>query len=207
MRLMNLAAALVLLVSPTEARAQAGASHSKWITSAVMAHNSFSGASRDAVSFPGAVVSFQPGDHLGVSLGIARRFGAWELGLGLGYLTTNLAIEGNGANIRDDTEPWRRLRVELLGARRLIHLGQGGLALAAGPTLDSWETGSFDGNLVVGGRIQLSLVLPLGSRFAVENRASMGWSPSPFTENDTPAGVERKTLRTLELGAGFRVRL
>ncbi len=208
MRPAMLANVLVLSCSFIVAQAKAQAEpHSSWIASVVVAHNSFDGASRDAVSFPGAVVSLQPGDHLGVSLGLARHFGAWELGLGLGYLTTNLEIDGNGANIKDETEPWRRLRVELLVARRLIDIGQGGLALAAGPTLDNWETGSFEGNLVVGGRVQLSLVLPLGNRFAVENRAGIGWSSSPFTESDAPAGVERKTLRTLELGAGLRVRL
>jgi hypothetical protein len=207
MRLISLAAAFLLLVSSAEAQAEAAASGAGWIASAVVAHNGFDGASRDAVSFPGAVVSLQPGNHLGVTLGIARHFGAWELGLGLGYLTTNLELDGNGANIRDESEPWRRLRVELLVARRLIHVGQGGLALATGPTLDSWETGSFAGKLVVGGRIQLSLLLPLGGRFGLENRAGIGWSSSPFTKGDTPAGVERKTLRTLELGAGLRVRL
>jgi len=207
MRPMTAAIASLFLATSTKAEAQATASHSGWIASAVVVHNTFDGASRDPVSFPGAVVSFQPGDHLGITLGLARRFGVWELGLGLGYLSTNLVIEGNGASIRDETEPWRRLRVELLGSRTLIQLGQGGLALAAGPTLDSWETGSFEGNLVAGGRIQLSLLLPLGNRFAVENRAGIGWSSSPFTEGDAPAGVERKTLQTLELGAGIRLHL
>ena len=207
MRSINLTATLALLISCTRAQAQTGSSHSAWIASAVVAHNSFDGASSDPVSIPGAVVSFQPGDHLGITAGVGRRFGSWELGLGLGYLTTNLVVEGDGADVKEKTEPWRRLRLELLVGRRLVRLGQGGLILAIGPTLDNWETGSFDGRIAAGGCGQISLVLPLGSRFALENRASIGWSASPFTENDAPAGVERKNLQTLELGAGLRVRL
>ena len=210
MRVISVATAYGVFCSLSTASAQVSAAPapgSAWIASVVVAHNSFDGASRDASSVPGAVISLQPGNHLGVSVSLARRIGLWELALGLGYLTTNLEADGDGVNLLYETEPWRRLRAELLLARRLVRLGQGALLLSAGPTLDSWETGSFEGSVVAGGRAQLSLVLPLGGRLSLENRAGIGWSGSPFTENDTPAGVERKSLRTLELGAGLRVRL
>jgi|GEM_PF-740670 len=207
MRLKNLPTALLLVAGFTTAQAQAARPHSGWSVSAVVAHNSFNGATRDTVTIPGTEVSFLPASHFGMGASVDRHLGRWRLGFGLGYLSTHLLAKTGTAELRDKTEDWYRLRAEMLLSYTLLPLSHGALALGAGPAIDGWSTGSFDGRIVAGGQLRLSLDLDITGSLALVNQASIGWSGSPFTENDTPAGVERKTLRTLELGAGLRVRL
>jgi len=179
----------------------------RWVVSFDLDHGSFAGGSLDTASVPGMRIIVLPANHFAMTAGLARRFGLWELGLGLGRLTTYVQAEGPAVEYQDKTQPWYRYRLELLFARRLLRFPQGRLALRAGPTLDVWAGGGFEGRVTPGGRAEMSLELKLGGPVEVANRVGIGWSASPFTANDTPPGVERKPLRTLALGTGLRIRL
>jgi hypothetical protein len=204
-----LSLALGLIPSPAAHAQQRGnqLDNRAWAVALTVAHNSFDGASRDTVSVPGTEVSLRPGDRLGITATLSRRIGRWDLGLGLGYLSTHLLADGETLELRDKSEPWRRLRAEVLLAYRLVTFSQGALALGAGPTIDGWDTSSFDGRIVAGGQVRLSLDLTIAGRFTLLNQASLGWSGSPFTDQDVPSGAEQKTLRTLTLGSGLKVGL
>ncbi|HEY7026046.1 MAG TPA: hypothetical protein VH438_00430, partial [Gemmatimonadales bacterium] len=130
----------------------------------------------------------------------------WEGRVDLGYAKGNLYGESNAAAIRDKTTHSQRLRAAFTIARRIVSFEGSRLQIEAGPTFDYWDTETLSERGSVGGRVGLSLLMPLGGMI-LENNVGFGISGNPFSENDIPAGARMRTFTTFSVGAGLRLPL
>lgn len=164
----------------------------------------FSGGAEDTTT--SVNIEVRPSNSIGFELGLARRWDAWEGRVDLGYAKGSLYGETNNAAIKDKTTHSQRLRAAFTIARRIVSFEGSRLQLEAGPTFDYWDTETLSERGSVGGRIGMSLLMPLGGMI-LENNVSFGISSSPFSENDIPAGARMKTFTAITVGVGLRLPL
>ena len=151
-------------------------------------------------------VLLRPSNSVGFELGLARRWDEWEGRVDLGYAKGSLFGESDNTAIRDKTTSTTRLRAAFTVARRLVSFEGSRLQIEAGPTLDYWDTETLSERGSLGGRVGLSLLMPLAGMI-LENNVGFGISANPFSENDIPAGARMKTFTTFSVGGGLRVPL
>lgn len=168
--------------------------------------SSFAGASRDTMAIPGVSTEVRPEPRLGLQAELSWSGAAWEASLGLGFASGHLKADNSVLALEDKSTTCRRFRVSGSVGRRLAALGQNSLLLEAGPTVDRWSMTSFEGRFSFGAQMRLRFRVPLG-RLDLENFAALGWSTSPFSPGDLPAGAQRLALRSLSVGSGLRYRL
>lgn len=196
------ALALVLLARPTAGQSRPGG----WALGLSGSKSSFAGASRDTLAVPGVRTEVRPEPKLGVQAELSWSNAVWEASLGLGFATGHLKADNSVLALEDKTTTCRRVRLSGSLGRRLAAVGQNSLLLEAGPTVDRWSMTSFQGRFSFGAQMRLRFRVPLG-RLDLENFAALGWSTSPFSPADLPAGAERLALRSFSLGGGLRYRL
>ncbi|HSE45268.1 MAG TPA: hypothetical protein VLA89_08050, partial [Gemmatimonadales bacterium] len=203
MRAGILALILGLIAGSTQAQVKSTVDRS-WQLRIAAGWQDFNGGAEDTTT--SVNIEVRPSNSIGFELGLARRWDAWEGRLDLGYARGSLYGESNDAAIKDKTTRSLRLRASFTIARRIVSFEGSRLQLEAGPTFDYWDTETLSQRGSVGGRVGLSLLMPLGGMI-LENNVGLGISASPFSENDIPAGARMKTFTTFSVGAGLRLPL
>lgn len=197
--------ALILGVVTATAQAQVKSSVDRpWQVRLAAGWQTFNGGAEDTTT--SVSIEVRPSNSMGFELGLAHRWDAWEGRVDLGYAKGDLYGESNSAAIRDKTTHSQRLRAAFTIARRIASFEGSRLQIEAGPTFDYWDTETLTERGSVGGRIGLSLLVPLGG-LILENNVGFGISSSPFSENDIPPGTRMKTFTTFAVGAGLRLPL
>jgi hypothetical protein len=202
---MRTAPILALILGLTAATAQAQNSVDRpWQLRLAAGWQNFNGAAEDT---SGSIdLELRPSNSIGLELGLAHRWDAWEGRVDLGYAQGNFQGESDDAAVRDKTTRSFRLRAAVIIARRIVSFQGSRLQLEAGPTLDYWDTQTVSERGSLGGRVGLSLLMPLGGMI-LENNVGFGVSASPFNQSDIPPGAWTKTLTTFTIGAGLRLPL
>jgi hypothetical protein len=185
------------------ARAAAQDAEPGWQLRLGAAWQGFSGGATDNVS--GVEVTLRPSNTLAFELGLARRWKDWELRLDAGYADARFLGESEDVAITDKSTQSTRVRGAMTLARAIASPGANRLQLELSPALDYWDTDGVGSHAVLGGRLGVGFLVPLGS-FMLENSASVGLSPSPFAKQDIPPSGKTKTLITLAVGAALRYR-
>ncbi|HSE67346.1 MAG TPA: hypothetical protein VLB12_10175 [Gemmatimonadales bacterium] len=203
MRAGILALILGLIAGSTQAQVKSTVDRS-WQLRIAAGWQDFNGGAEDTTT--SVNIEVRPSNSVGFELGLAHRWDAWEGRIDLGYAKGNLYGESDNAAINDKTTGTVRLRAAFTIARRIVSFEGSRLQIEAGPTLDYWDTETLSERGSVGGRLGLSLLMPLGGMI-LENNLGFGISAGPFSENDIPAGARMKTFTTFSAGAGLRLPL
>jgi hypothetical protein len=136
---------------------------------------------------------------------MARRWTGWELRLDAGYADARFLGESDAVAITDKNTQSTRVRGAVTLARTIASAGANRLQIELSPTLDYWDTDGVGSHAVLGGRLGVGFLVPVGN-FVLENSASVGLSPSPFAKQDIPPSGKAKALTTLAVGAALRYR-
>jgi hypothetical protein len=195
---------LLILQLPSTLAAQRSAG--RWALTLHLARESFRGASSDTTTIPGTRVDVYPTPRLATEIGVSRSFGEWELALGAGYASGALRASTDRLVVDDKTTSVQRYRGSLLLGRRLFRLRAASLGVLLGPVLDHWTTTGLSDQTAFGGRIGMTLRVPLGP-LEFENRALFGLGPSPFNRRDLPPEAGIESLRSWSLGVALRLGL
>lgn len=166
----------------------------------------FSVAASNTVGDPAVRAALRPTDRWGVSVGVARRMGAWEPAFELGWADGDVEAVNSLVSLTDKTLDMSRVRIAPMLARRVAGLDRGELLLALGPTLELWSVGGAPLRLRVAPAARVALRLGVG-RVSLENAVAFSISGSPYTQDELPESVVRRSLRTLAVSTGVRVPL
>jgi hypothetical protein len=190
---------LLLPLAPLDAQSAGG-----WALTFGVSRESFSGASRDTSTVPGLQVDVVPTPRVAFELGLAREIGRWELGLGLGYAPGDIRATTEDLNFDDRTSGVSRFRAALRLGREVARLDAARLLLEGGVGVDYWRADVTGDRTTVAGTLGARLRVPLGSGFALENRALFTLGGSPFKKSALPPEAEVRSLRTWSFGVGLR---
>jgi hypothetical protein len=197
--------ALILGLVAATAQAQVKSSVDRpWQLRLAAGWQRFNGGAEDTTT--SVNIEVRPSNSIGFELGLAHRWDAWEGRIDLGYARGSLYGESRNTAINDKTTGTIRLRAGFTLARRIVSIEGSRLQIEAGPTFDYWDTETLSERGSVGGRVGVSLLMPLGGMI-LENSLGFGISANPFSENDIPAGARMKTFTTFSVGAGLRLPL
>ncbi len=172
------------------------------------------GGGLDAVRFghiavseaaPGVAAEVRPSGRPAVQLSAGRTYGAWGIGLEIGWAGGHIEAANEAISIQDLTSDVTRYRLAVGIARQVAAAGSGTIAIALAPTLDLW---AVDGDTRVRGGAEGRLVLrvPLG-RVELENRIGVGLSGNPIDAADIGEVSDLRGLRAVFVGVGLRFRI
>lgn len=176
----------------------------RWSIHVAASHESFSGASRDTTTIPGAPVDVHPAPRLALELGIGRRVGAWELTLDGAYAPGNLRAVTDALALDNRDGGVDRYRLALRLGRELARLSAARLLVEAGVAADHWAISDGSGRTTLAGQGGLRLRVPLGRGLALEQSALFTLGGTPFAKSALPPEAALSSLKTWSLGVGLR---
>ncbi|HEU4680094.1 MAG TPA: hypothetical protein VFS51_00025 [Gemmatimonadales bacterium] len=151
--------------------------------------------------------SFRPYRPTTFGAGLVRRGRRVGFGLRLRHASAALAFEGSDALVAAkgiftvySASPEVIYRVTTVGAGNL-------LLLHGGPLFELWSVSNEDSQRRVGIQGAVSLLVPLGRRFAGTFSAGAAVTPSPFQSDQLDAGFERRALWRRRVAGGLEYRL
>ncbi|MEO8032358.1 MAG: hypothetical protein ABJC74_04505 [Gemmatimonadota bacterium] len=192
-------ALMMALVATTPLAAQ----RSAWSLGLTGAFSDFRGGARD----PGGI-SVEPSSRPELGLVLGSSTPRWWFDLSLTWAPGHLSTrDSTGEAIQVDIlrESFPRLRIGPLLGRTVVGIGQGALAIQAGPLFDLWS-GDDTIRPRFGGQLRLVLEAPLG---ALLLRNYLGWSVegSPFNESEFGPTIRRPAVQALSAGIELRLKL
>lgn len=206
---MRLMLALLVLVLPSGALAQAVAPAPPWGGGWWLAFGGdgtwFGSIANTTAALAELTAEIRPTRRTAVYLAVARGFGDWRAHLELGWAQGDAEAGNEMVSVRDKTLDLSRYRLAPGVERRVTGVGTGELALGLATTLDLWRaSGNTRPRLGAEGRVALRL--PLG-KLALENRLTAGLSGSPLDAEDLGDGFEMRSLSWLAFGVALWVPL
>ena len=151
--------------------------------------------------------SFRPHRPTVFLVGVERRAGKLAVGIGLGYSTAGLALEGaegltaiNGIFTVYSVSPELIYQIASFGSENRLRLH-------AGPVLEVWTVVNGGSETRAGGQAALSLTVPLGTKLEGSMTAGAALIPSPFARGQLDTGFERQALWRRRLAVGLAYRL
>ena len=151
--------------------------------------------------------SFRPYRPTTFGAGLVRRAGPVGFGLRLRYASATLALEGSDALVGAkgvftvySAAPEVIYRIATVGAGNQ-------LLLQGGPLFEIWSVIDEDSRSRVGVQAAVSVLVPLGGRFAGTLSAGAAVTSSPFTSDQLDTGFERRALWRRRVAGGLEYQL
>jgi hypothetical protein len=151
--------------------------------------------------------SFRPYRPTTFGAGLVRRAGKVGFGLRLRYASAGLALEGSEALVAAkgvftiySASPELIYRIAMVGPGNQ-------LLLHGGPLFEVWSISNEDSQSRLGMQAAVSLLVPLGGRFAGTLSAGVAVTPSPFASDQLDTGFERRAFWRRRVAGGLEYRL
>jgi hypothetical protein len=176
----------------------------QWAVGIEIGADRFWGGSEEVT---GDGTSFLPYRPTVLGLGLEHRSSSLGVGLRFHYTDAGLALEGpevtavaSGAFDVYGISPELGYRLATLG-------GDNQLILRGGPLVELWHLPGEEDRTRLGFQGGLSLLVPLGGRFAGTLLAGGAVIPSPFQDGELPANYELRTLWRRSVAGRLEYRL